>query len=622
MLEKIREGSQGVIAKGILVLVILSFAFAGVSSYLGSRTETPAATVNGDDITAAQLEQAYQNERGRMEQQLGDMFEALAGDERYLAGIKRSALERLVAEKLMDQAAAELGLRVSDSQIKEAILAEPAFQTDGQFDNERYLAILRQLGYQPTQFRTMMRVDMTRRQLASALVGSEFVLAGESKQLAEVQGQTRDIRYLVVDSKPFLASSQVSDEEIKTYYDANLVQFMSPEKVSLEYVELDAAKLAKDVTTTDEELQAYYDEHKSQYVTAEKRLAAHILVDFGDDEAAAKAKAETILKQLNEGADFETLAKADSDDKFSAEQGGKLDWFEPGVMDPAFDKALFSVNKGEHSGVVKSNYGFHIIKTLDIQPGAVVDFAQVKDKILAQVNEKKAVDVFYSLQSKLADTSYEVPDTLSETAKAVGAEVQTTALFSRDTVPALLNKPELVKAAFSEPVLQDGLNSDVIELEPHHVVVVRMKEHQNAGTKSLEQVKAGIVERLQQDKANEAARAKAQEYLAQVKAGETDGLPLIAKAKLARSERGLDSALVAKAFQMPLLSDAQSVDTVGLATGYALVLLDKVNQAEAVDAGMLSALKQRLNAQYSEADYRALIALLKAKGEVTYPEVE
>jgi len=618
MLEKIRDGSQGVIAKGILVLVILSFAFAGVSSYLGSTSDVPTAEVNGDKITKAELEQAYQSERARMEQQLGEMFAALSADERYLESIKQSVLERLVADKLIDQAAAAMGLRVSDEQIIAAIKSEPAFQTDGKFDNDRYQAILRQLGYQPQTFRSMMRVDMTRRQLTAALVGTEFVLPGEAKQLAELQGQTRDIRYLVVDSAPYLANASVTDEQVKNYYDANQGQFMSPEKVSLEYVELNAADFAKDSKVTEEEAQAYYDEHKTQYVSNEKRLAAHILIAPGSDEAAAKAKAEDLAKQLDNGADFAELAKANSEDTLSAEQGGKLDWFEPGVMDPSFDAALFALQKGQHSAVVKTDFGFHIIKLLDVQPGTTVPFADVKTKIIAQLQEKKAVDQFYSLQSKLADTSYEVPDTLAETAKVVGVEIKTTPLFSRDDVPAALNKPDVVKAAFSDSVMRQGLNSEVIELEPNHVVVIRMKEHHDAGTMPLAEVKADIAELLKQDQANAAARAKAEELMAQVKAGAAD-VSLIAKAKLGRGAQDLDAAIVTKTFQMPTPSAAPVVDTVALANGYAVIALDKVNAAESVSDELVNALKQRLNAQYSEADYRGLIESLKANAKIHYP---
>ena len=625
MLEKIREGSQGVVAKTILVLVILSFAFAGVSSYLGSNTGVPAAIVNGEEVSANDLETAFQNERSRIEQQLGEMFNALAADDNYMNSIKQGVLDRLVADKLIDQAANKLGLRVSDEQIKKAIIDEPAFQTDGKFDNDRYLAVLRQLGYQTTSFRNMMRVDMTRRQLLNAIVGSEFVLDGEAKQLAQVQGQTRDIRYLVVDSTPYLASVSVSDEEVQSYYDANLAQFMSPEQVSLEYVELNVADMAKNSQTTDEEVKAYYDEHQSQYKTPEKRLAAHIFVAATDDDSADKAKADAIVAKLNAGEDFAAVAKTDSDDQLSAEQGGKLDWFEQGVMDPAFDEALFALQQDQVSSVVKSEFGYHIIKLLDLQASQATAFDDVKAKIVAQLQEKKALDVFYGLQSKLADTSYEIPDTLIDTAQAIGAKVQTTELFSRDRVPAKFNNPELIKAAFSDQVLASGMNSDVIELAPNHVVVIRMKQHTMAGTMAFADVKADITERLKQDKANESAREKAAEYMAQLKAGNdtlTDAT-LIALPKLGRFNQDIDQAITDKAFKIAApAANSVTIDTAALATGYAVIVVDKVNEAQGINDNLINTLKQRLAPQYSEADYRAVIATLKADAEIEYPVAE
>lgn len=625
MLEKIREGSQGVVAKTILVLVILSFAFAGVSSYLGSNTGVPAAIVNGQEVSASELENAFQNERSRIEQQLGEMFNALAADDNYMNGIKQGVLDRLVADKLIDQAANKLGLRVSDEQIKKAIIEEPAFQTDGKFDNDRYLAVLRQLGYQTTSFRNMMRVDMTRRQLLNALVGSEFVLDGEAKQLAQVQGQTRDIRYLVVDSTPFLSTATVSDEEAQSYYDANLAQFMSPEQVSLEYVELNAADMAKNSATTDEEVKAYYDEHQSQYQTPEKRLAAHIFVAATDDESADKVKAEAIAAKLNNGEDFAEVAKTDSDDQLSAEQGGQLDWFEQGVMDPAFDEALFALQQDQISPVVKSEFGYHIIKLLDLQASQATAFADIKAKIVAQLQEKKALDVFYGLQSKLADTSYEIPDTLSETAQAVGGKVQTTALFSRDNVPAQFNNPEFIKAAFSDQVLASGMNSDVIELAPNHVIVIRMKQHTMAGTMPFTDVKSGISDRLKQDKANETAREKAAEFMAQLKAGNDtlDGATLTALPNLGRFNQDIDQAITDKAFKIAApAANSVTIDTAALATGYAVIVVDKVNEAQGINDNLINTLKQRLAPQYSEADYRAVIATLKADAEIEYPVAE
>ncbi|QSX38472.1 SurA N-terminal domain-containing protein [Shewanella sedimentimangrovi] len=612
MLEKIRDGSQSAIAKGILVLVILSFAFAGVSSYLGSTQEAPAASVNGEDISKNELEQAFQNEKARMEQQMGEMFAALSADDNYLRSLKQGVLDRLVAEKLMDQTAKRMGLRISDEQIKQAIMNEPAFQTDGKFDNDRYLAILSQMGYKTNSFRDMMRVDMTRRQLINGLVGSEFVLPGESTEIAKLQAQTRDVRFQMVDAEPFVAGISVSDEDAKGFYDANQDQFMTPELVSLEYVALNAADFAADISVSDDEAKGYYDEHQGQYRTAEKRLAAHILVGFGDDEAAAKAKAEALHQQLVSGTDFAELAKKESEDTFSGAQGGQLDWFEQGVMDPAFDGALFALEKGQYSEVVKSDFGFHIVKLLDVQGGDQASFESVKDKILAQLKEKQAVDKYYGLQQKLADISYEVPDTLAEAAKAIGAEVKSTELFARDMAPAELNHPEVLKAAFSDAVLHSGMNSEVVELAPNSVMVVRVKEHKAAGTQPFDEAKADIIARLTQEKANEAAMAKAQELLSKFNAGEA--LELETKAAVARYSRELDPSIVNKAFQMAV----GAADTVSLASGYALVVLDKINEASSVDEATQKALASRMASQNTEAAYRALIDSLKANAEISY----
>ncbi|RLV59337.1 peptidylprolyl isomerase [Parashewanella curva] len=619
MLEKIREGSQGVIAKTILILVILSFAFAGVSSYLGSKTTVAAATVNGEEISKAELEQLYQNERNRLQQQLGEMFDTLASNDDYLKSVKKSVLERLVAQKLVDQAASNLNLTVSDAQVKQAILSEPAFQTDGHFDNDRFQAVLRQLGYQPAAFSESMRVDMTRRQLVEALIGSEFALKSEAKDIAELQGQSRDIRYAIVDAEPYKADIKVTDEQAKDYYDQNTNQFVRPEQVSLDYVELNAADFANKVNVSEEDAKTYYDEHKNQYQTTEKRLPAHILIPFGDDEAAAKSKIEAIKKELDNGADFAELAKKDSQDTFSAKNGGKLDWYEQGVMDPAFDDALFKLKKGQVSGIVKSEFGFHLIKLLDEKPVQTQAFADVKADIEKELKKRKADDEFYSLQQKLADTSYEVPDTLEDAAKAVNAKVMHSGLFARNNPPAVLNDPKVIKAAFSEQVLDQGMNSDVIELGDNHVIVLRVNEHKVAGTKSFDEVKADIVARIKQDKANDQAKIKAEEYAASIKAGKPE-VKLTTKANVHRYDRELQLELVSEVFKLSKPEQAPTVGTVELTNGYAVVALDKVNPAEGINDAVIGSLQQQLANNFSELDYRSLIAYLKSKAEITYAE--
>lgn len=617
MLDKLRDGAQSIVAKVILVLVILSFAFAGVSSYMGSGSEKAAAVVNGEKISQAELEQAYQGERNRLQQQLGDMFDTLAANDSYLNSVKQGVLQRLVAQRLVNQAANELGLRASDEQIKEAIRNESAFQTAGSYDNDRYLSILRQMGYTVSSFRDAMRADMTRNQLINALVASDFALKGESEALAKLQAQTRDIRFTTVDATPFVAEASVSDDEVAKYYEDNKLQFQRPEMVSLEYIELSANVLSAAVEVSDSDAKTYYEQHVADYQTKEKRQAAHILIEATTDDAAAKAKAEEIVKQLKAGADFATLAKQDSQDPLTADKGGELGWFEAGVMDPAFDTALFALNKGEVSDVVKTPYGYHIIKLLDTQPSEASPFDSVKAQIVQKLKMDKAVDKFYSLRSKLADTSYEVPDTLEEAAKAVSLPVKTTELFSQNDAPAPFNAPEVLKAAFSDDVLS-GMNSNVLEVADNDVMVVRVKQHEAAGLRAFDEVKEQIATSLKQQKANEQAKAKAEALLAAVKSGDTS-VELEAHTNVARNANDVDSAIVAQAFKMAKAAEGVTADITQVATGYAVVVVDKVTTPATVADELVTGLQQRLASQYSQADYRALIELLKSKAEITYP---
>ena len=223
MLERIREGSQGPWAMAIIALIVLSFVFAGVGSYLTSNGTTAVATVNGEEISAQELERAYQNQRAQMESQYGESIAQLFSSEQYLADFRRNVLDRLIAEKLIQQQATDMGLRVSDKQIRETITQMPEFQFGGQFDNERFQAILRQNGFQVADFRDYLRVQMTQNQLAAALTNSSFALDGEVQQANALQRQTRDAKYVLVSSDEFAGSIEVTDADVEAFYNNNLV---------------------------------------------------------------------------------------------------------------------------------------------------------------------------------------------------------------------------------------------------------------------------------------------------------------------------------------------------------------------------------------------------------------
>lgn len=620
MLEKIREGSQGVVAKTILGVVILSFALAGIGSYLGGSNEVPAAVVNGTEISNAQLEQKFQQERSRLEGQFGEMFQAISSDNAYMASIRQGVLERLVADELIQQMAAKMGLRVGNEEIKQAIFKMPEFQIDGTFDNDRYLSLVRRAGYRVEQFREMLRIDMTRQQLMSSVVGSDFVLASEGQATALLEQQQRDIRYIELKTKDFNDDILIEEQQVNDYYELNKGQFTTQEQLSLQYVELKVSDLMSQVTISDESVQAAYDENITQYQTDARRKVSHILIAATEDDVADQARGQSILDQLAAGEDFAQLAKTLSDDSFSGENGGDLDWIEPGVMDPEFDRAAFALAKDQISDLVKSSFGYHLIKVTDLEQQTTQPLADVAVAIRQQLLESEAKEQFYEVQQQLADLSFEVPESLDEAASAIGAKVQETQMFTRANVPPALNFPAVLAAAYSDAVLIDSVNSDVIEITPEHHMVIRLKAHQPSEIKPMSDVTEQIVTLLKNQKAAELAIATAQQYLTSWKEGvEISDVAISEQKALVRHSRVIDPAIVTAAFSLAKPVDNKFSNTVvATAVGQAVVSLTGVTEATDVSQ-QLAPVISRLERLQSDVTYRSLIKSLKNDSDITYP---
>ncbi|WP_270666230.1 MULTISPECIES: peptidylprolyl isomerase [unclassified Aeromonas] len=627
MLDKLREGAQGKVAKVILGLIILSFALAGVGSYLNGPARTAPATVNGNDISAPALENAYRNERARMESQMGEAFNQLAANPDYMKQFRRGVLDRLIDQALIDDKARSLGLRVSDEQIKQAIVAMPEFAENGKFSNDRYLQLIRRAGMTPEMFRDSLRQDMVRQQLMGAVLGSEFALKGEAEQLDRLYNQTRDLRLIRLAASAYVDGIEVSDAEVEQFYKANSARFMNDETVKVDYLLLDAANLGKNIKITEQDAQDYYDQHQDLFQRPERRQVAHILIPFGKDEKAAEQKAEAVLAKAKAGDDFAALAKADSSDTFSAKKGGELDWFEKGVMDPAFEKAAFALAKaGDLSAVVKSPFGFHIIKLLAVEPAKTKPFVDVMSDTIARLQSEKAKEQFFAEQQKMADSSFENPDSLDLTAEAMGLQVQSTGYFSQADAPAPLNDPKVLSVAFSEQLRDDNTNSDVIELADGKALVLHIMGHQPKAAKPLAEVKEQVITAIKHDKASEVARGKAQGLLDKLKAGENVqadltalGLKVDTHTSVSRFAQEMDQNLVTQVFRMPHPTDGKpSVELVTEANGDRVVVaLDKVNVIKE-PSQMVSLLQGQLGQGKAQADYKSLIDELRKAAKIEY----
>jgi peptidyl-prolyl cis-trans isomerase D len=625
MLEDIREKSQGLTAKIILGLIILTFAVAGVGSYTNS-VDTSVATVNGEPISQQAFNKAYQAQRNRMAQQFGEMFDTLSNDAGYMANFRQGVLENLINEKLIDQQSDALAIRVSDTRLKETIRTMPEFQIDGNFDNNRYLAIINQAGFfQSSDFRDYLRVEMTRRQLSQALVTSEFSLPYQEKLQLDLQNQIRDIRFATISTDQFKGDIEVTDSEINTYYLANQSRFENKEQVKVDFVSLNVADIAKDIVVTDNDVTEYYQENISSYTVAAQRRISHILIEFTDGEdAGVEARAQGVLARLEQGEDFAMLAKELSDDTFSGENGGDLEWLESGVMEESFDAAALALKQvNELSSLVETSFGYHIIKLTDYKPEMTSALDDVKVELKTKLSNELAQDKFYALQQELARISFEFPDSLEDAASEVGVTIQTSPWLLRLGNQAPFDQSKVVDAAFSDMVLQDNMNSDLLEVSDEVAIVLRLNAYQEANVKPLAEVTGQIKELLVSKKSTEKAQQTADLLLVDLTAGKNVTQQLAAldasfveQKELGRYGSQVDQGISRAAFVLPHpVEDVVSASSVALSNGdLALVELIKVGVKETETNANLA---QQQTSQLAQSAYQSFVNALKVDAAIT-----
>ncbi len=387
MLQNIRDNSQGWIAKTIIGAIVLLMALTGFDAiFRATSTSQDAAKVNGEEITQNELSQAVDMQRRQLMQQLGKDFDPALLDEKML---RESALKGLIDRKLLLQGAEKSKFAFSDAALDQVILLTPEFQVDGKFNSDRFDQVIRQLGYSRMQFRQMLAQEMLIGQVRAGLAGSGFVTDTQVLAFARLEKQTRDFSSLILKSDP--AAVKLTDDEVKAYYDKHAQEFMTPDQVVIDYLELKKSSFFDQVSVKDEDLQALYKKETSNL--AEQRRAAHILIEVNDKvtDAQAKAKIEEIQQRLAKGEDFAALAKQFSQDPGSANNGGDLGFAGPDVYDPAFEKALYALNKGQVSGPVRSEFGYHLIKLLGVESPEVPTFASLKDKLTRELKAQQTL---------------------------------------------------------------------------------------------------------------------------------------------------------------------------------------------------------------------------------------
>lgn len=604
----------------VLALIILPFAFWGVDSYRKSGGASPLATVDGEKIGQQEFENALNQQQQRFREMAGANFDPSFFDK---PEIKSSVLDRLVTQHLMAIEARKAGLSIADEQIGQIILSIGAFQKDGKFDRGLYESILKEKGKTPADFDAEIRRALLIQQLTDAYSQNGYAAKAVAENLIRLNEQQRVVAVANLDAASFLKQVKLPDNAVGDYYDKNSREFQMPERAKVEYVVLSADSLLSQVTVSDEEARQYYDEHKAEFGTQEQRQAAHILIGVPKlasdaEKMAAKDKAEQVLQQVRQApAKFAALAKQYSQDPGSAANGGDLGMFGRGAMVKPFEDSVFSLKVGEISGLVQTDFGYHIIKLIAVKPAKVQAFSELKGMIAQRLKSQKASDKFAELAEKFSNTVYEQSDSLKPAAELAKVAVQQGAWLSKGQVPAGIWTDKALQAVFSEDALKNKRNTAAVEVAPNTLLAARVTEYEPASIRPLAEVSAGIQKKLLQAQASEQAAQQGKKLLEQLQGGERASVAWKAAQSVSRTQRGtIDPQLLQAIFRADTGKLPAYVGIAG-ANGYVLARIDAVKNDAIIDENKLARYEQQIRQITGEALLMAYMADAKKRASVT-----
>jgi peptidyl-prolyl cis-trans isomerase D len=546
MLQALRDKSSGWIATVILGLLIIPFAFFGMEQYLFQRNITYAAKIeapptwwpsapdwwlarkllwSAEEIDADEFRRSFEQARQQQRQAQGDAFESRNFETMEK---KREVLDALIDQRVLRMASERTGLAIGNEQVKEFIASIPQFQVDGKFNLQRYQLSLASMNpaRTPKQFEEEIRQSLQQSLIASRLQGSAFLTNGETQRLLGLLTEKRDISFLNLPPPP-ADTAPVSAADIAKWYKDNQEDFRAPETVTLEYVEIDGNSLPVPSVADLGALQTRFDQEKARFVEPEQRLTSHILVsvDAGADAAkqtAAEAKAQSLLNQAKGGADFAALARANSDDTGSKDNGGDLGWVsQNGQMVKPFEDAVFAAASAGVVGPVKSEFGYHIIQVREIKSGKAMSFEEARPELERLELESGRERAFNELANKVVDQVLKSPSSLGPAAAAAKLTVQRIGPFARGQGTGIAADPAVLRVAFSETAKQDKMVSDPIEIGTNRSVLIRVVDHQPESVQPLAKVGNQVVAAVRADRTRKAAEADADAVLARLAKGET-----------------------------------------------------------------------------------------------------
>ena len=619
MFDAVRNNKR--IVQIFLSLITLPFAFWGVDSFVrNSGAGADVASVGDTKITVQQYEQALRERQDQMRQSLAAAFKP---EMMNTPEVRLSVLNAMIDQRLLLLESDKSRLMTSDNALRDVISTIPSLQENGQFSMQRYEAALRSQGMSQPQFEARLRQDLTLQQLIGAVGDTAFVSDAQAGAMLRMQSEERQYSEIRIAPEQFADKVKIDPATVQKFYDENKSVFEVPEQVKAEFVVLSLESLLAQVTVSEAEIKAWYETHKDRFQQAEERRASHILITSEADAGKAKAKADEVLKEVQKSpAQFAELAKKYSQDPGSAQKGGDLGFFGRGMMVKPFEDIVFSLKDGDLSGVVQSDFGYHIIKLTGIKAGKQRAISEVRPEIEGELKRQTASRKFAEAAEAFTNTVYEQSDSLQPVSEKFKLRIEQTGWLPKAPDQRMLAalgplaNPKLMAALFSEDSIKNKRNTEAVEVAPNTLLAARVVEHVPAATKPFDTVKADIEKMLKAQDAAAQAKASGEARLADLKKGDADKATWSAPKSVSRLQaRQLPPATVQAIFK----ADVQKLPAyTGASVGgsYMLYKVLKVTQPEKIDEARRKGLQNEYASIIAQEDLSAYLSSIRSRYKI------
>jgi peptidyl-prolyl cis-trans isomerase D len=610
----------------LFLLIFPSFVLVGINGYNRFREKGDAvAKIDGHEIMQGDLDNAHKQEVERLREQMPTLDPKLLDS----PAARYATLERMVRDQVLRAAAAKSKLTTSDQRLAQELQQNELIRAlrgpDGKLDITRYRQLLGARGMSPESFEAGVRQDLSSRQVLNGVGGTSFATPAEANAAIDAFLEKRVIQVARFDTADFSGKVSPTDADLEAFYKANPAMFQAPEQADIEYVMLDAESIMKSLPVNEQDLKTYYEQNVSRIGGQEERRASHILIAAGKDapaaeRAKAKAKAEEVLAQAKKSPDsFAELAKKYSQDPGSAVKGGDLDYFTRGAMTKPFEDAAFALKPGEISGIVESEFGFHVIKLTDVKAPKQKTFEEMRPELEAELKKQQAQKKFAELADTFSNGVYEQADSLKPVADRLKLEIKTASNVQRAAAPGNkgpLGNPKFLAALFAPDSLEKKRNTEAVEIAPNTMVSGRIVKYTPARTLPLAEVKERVRERVVAARAAELAKTEGKQKLAAWKAAPaTAALPAEMTVSRQEGQKQLSSiveaALRADPAALPAFVGVDLGDQ-----GYAVVKVGKVVPRDPPAPEMARQELDQYTKWWSAAENLAYYKLLKERFKV------